>query len=99
MPAINDVQGITTEIVLQERLVTAEFKVVEIHESIRDRFVRAEVELGPFITEDRPIGVTATRGSGRRGVQVWANAEYDAIRDTWTNADLLAAVKAKLEAQ
>lgn len=96
MPAITDVQGTNAEIVLQERLTTSEFKVVEIHENIRDRFVRAEVELGPFTTEERPNGQSITRGTGRRGVQVWANEEYDAIRDTWANADLLAAVKAKL---
>jgi len=96
MPAINDVQGTVTEVVLQERLVTNEFKVVEIHENIRDRFVRAEVELGPFTSEERPNGQSVTRGTGRRGVNVWANEEYDAIRDTWTNADLLDAVKAKI---
>jgi hypothetical protein len=97
MPAINDVQGIATEIVLQERLTTTEFKVVEIHENIRERFVRAEVELGPFTTETRPNGQTVTRGASRRGVNVWSNEEYDAVRDTWANSDLLVAVKAKLE--
>lgn len=96
MPAISDVQGTVTEVVLQERLVTNEFKVVEIHENIRDRIVRAEVELGPFTSEERPNGQSVTRGTGRRGVNVWSNEEYDAIRDTWTNADLLAAVKAKI---
>ena len=97
MPAINDVQGITTEIVLQERLTTNEFKVVEIHENIRDRVVRAEVELGPFTTDTRPNGQTVTRGASRRGVNVWDGDAYDAIRDTWANSDLLDAVKAKLE--
>lgn len=96
MPAISDVQGTTAEIVLQERLTTSEFKVVEIHENIRERFVRAEVELGPFTTEERPNGQTTTRGTGRRGINVWSNEEYDAIRDTWANADLIAVVKAKL---
>lgn len=96
MPAINDVQGTASEIVLQERLTTTEFKVVEINENIRDRIVRAEVELGPFTTEERPNGQTHTRGASRRGVTVWSNEEYDAIRDTWTNSDLLDAVKAKL---
>ncbi len=98
MPAINDVQGITTEIVLQERLTTTEFKVTEINENIVARWVRAEVELGPFTTETRPNGQSEVRGAGRRGVMVWNGDEYDAIRDTWANADLLAAVKAKLEA-
>jgi hypothetical protein len=98
MPAISDVQGIATEIVLQERVVTTEFKVVEIHENIRERFVRAEVELGPFTTETRPNGQTVTRGASRRGVNVWSGEEYDAIRDTWSNAELLSVVKVKLEA-
>lgn len=98
MPAINDLQGISTEIVLQERVTTTEFKIVEIHENIRERNVRVEVELGPFVSDTRPNGETVLRGSSRRGVNVWSNAEYDAIRDTWSNTELLAAVKAKLEA-
>ncbi len=98
MPAINDVQGITAEIVLQERLTTSEFKVVEIHESIQNRFVRADIELGPFTTETAPGGMTVTRGASRRGVVVWDNEAYDAIRDTWANTDLLAAIKTLLEA-
>jgi hypothetical protein len=48
--------------------------------------------LGPFITEERPNGETETRGSSTRGVTVWENDEYDAIRDTWANADLIAKV-------
>lgn len=97
MPSINQTQGISTEIVLQERLTTTEFMVVEINENIRDRMVRAEIELGPFTSEQRPNGQTFIRGSGRRDVLVWNDDGYDAIRDTWTNADLLAAVKIKLE--
>jgi hypothetical protein len=98
MPAINTVQGISTEIVLQERLTTTEFKITEIHESIQNRFVRVDVELGPFATTTRPNGETETRGSSRRGLIAWDNEDYDAIRDTWANADLLAVVKTKLEA-
>lgn len=98
MPAINEVQPVSTEIVLQERVTTNQFTITEIHENIRNRFVRAEVELGPFTTETRPNGETETRGTTRRGVLVWEGVEYDAIRDTWANADLMAAVKAKLEA-
>lgn len=97
MPGINETQGIANEIVLQERLTTNEFVVVEIHENIRDRNVRVELELGPFTTETRPNGQTFTRGSSRRGINVWNGDEYDAIRDTWANSDLLAAVKVKLE--
>lgn len=97
MATINDTQAITSEIVLQERVTTTEFRIVEIHESIQDRMVRVDVELGPFETVQRPDGATNTRGRGRRGVIAWSNEEYDLIRDTWTNTDLIAAVKAKLE--
>lgn len=98
MPAINEVQAITGEVVLQERVTTNQFQIMEIHESIRNRIVRVEVELGPFTTETRPNGETETRGTTRRGVVVWEGDAYDAIRDTWANADLMAAVKAKIEA-
>lgn len=99
MPAaINTAQGVAKEIVLQERVVTNEFRITEIHESIQNRFVRVDVELGPFTEETRPGGQVEVRGSGRRGVVAWDNEAYDAVRDTWTNADLIAAVKAKLEA-
>lgn len=97
MPTIDTVQGIATEIVLQERLTTNEFRVVEIHEEIEGRSVRVLVEMGPFTTETRPNGETVMRGRGRRNVEVWRDAEYDAVRDTWGNVELLAAVKAKLE--
>ena len=98
MPAtINDIQPITTEIVLSERLVSTEFVITDIHEQISNRQVRAEVELGPFTEDTRPGGEISRRGATRRGIMVWQNEEYDAIRDTWTNADLLAVVKAKLE--
>lgn len=96
MTTIVENQTVQSEIVLSERVTTNEFRIVEIQESIRNRNVRAEVELGPFITEERPNGETEVRGSGRRGVTVWENEAYDAIRDTWTNADLLAAVTAAL---
>lgn len=99
MPTIIEVQPVATEIVLQERIVSNEFRIVEIVESIRDRHVRVEVELGPFITHSFPNGQSISRGSSQRGINVWNNEEYDAIRDTWTNADLMAAVKLKLESQ
>lgn len=99
MSTIIEVQPVATEIILQERIVSNEFRIVEIVESIRDRHVRVEVELGPFITHSFPNGQTIYRGSSQRGINVWNNEEYDAIRDTWTNADLMAAVKLKLESQ
>jgi hypothetical protein len=89
MPTIVDNQTLENEIVLSERVVTTEFRVVEIYESIQDRFVRAEIELGPFITEERPGGELETRGSSRRGVVVWEKESYDAVRDVWRNEDLL----------
>lgn len=95
--SIADPQVVTGEIVLSERVVTNEFIVVEIFESITNRFVRAEVELGPFVTTDRPDGSSETRGSSRRGVVVWENAEYDAVRDTWRNEDLIAKIKTIFE--
>jgi hypothetical protein len=98
MPAITDTQAVATEIVLQERVTTTQFIITEIHENIKNGFVRAEVELGPFTTETRPNGNTEVRGSGRRGVTVWEGAAYTAIRDTWANSDLITAVTAKLNA-
>jgi hypothetical protein len=90
---IADAQTLSTEIVLQPQVVSNNYMVVEIHESIKDRFVRAEVEMGPFVTETRPDGSTQVRSTGgRRGINVWSNESYDAIRDTWTNRDLLANV-------
>ena len=94
--SILDSQVIETEIVLQERVVTTEFRVVEIHESIQNRFVRVEIEMGPFISEIRPNGEVETHGSGHRGITVWENEEYDSIREkAWSNADMLAIIKTK----
>lgn len=93
MATIADTQALQTEIVLQPQVVSNSYMVVEVYESIKNRFVRAEVEMGPFVTETRPDGSTESRSTGgRRGFNVWSNEEYDAIRDTWTNNDLLAKV-------
>ena len=92
MPAILDTQTISGEIVLSERRVTSEFRIIEIHESIQNRSVRAEIELGPFVQENMPGGDIRVSGSSRRGVNVWNNEQYDAIRDTWTNTDLMAEI-------
>ena len=90
--AILDTQSLTSEVVLSERRVTNEFKIREIQEEIENRRVHVRVELGPFITEERPNGETETRGSSTRGINVWENEAYDTIRDTWNNADLIARV-------
>jgi hypothetical protein len=93
MATIGDTQALQTEIVLQPQVVSNSYMVVEVYESIKNRFVRAEVEMGPFVTETRPDGSTESHSTGgRRGFNVWSNEEYDAIRDTWTNKDLLAKV-------
>lgn len=92
MSTIIENQTLPTEVVLSERVVTTEFRVVEIHESVQHRSVRVEIELGPFVTEEFPGGRTETRGSSRRSVVVWQNEEYDAVRDTWRNEDLLARI-------
>ena len=96
MTTIADTLTAESTIVIQQALSTNEFIVREVHESIQNRFVRAEIELGPFVTEERPNGETDTRGSSRRGITVWENEAYDAIRDTWTNPDLIVAIKALL---
>jgi hypothetical protein len=96
MATIADTLTAGSTIVIQTAVSTNEFVVREVHESIQNRFVRAEIELGPFVTEDRGDGNTETRGSSRRGVTVWENEAYDAVRDTWTNPDLIAAVTALL---
>lgn len=89
MATILDTQSLTAEIVLSERRVTTEFIIRDIHESVRERFVRAEIELGPFVTETFPNGQTETRGSGNRGVVVWQDDAYDAVRDGWRNEDII----------
>jgi hypothetical protein len=87
---IVDTLTLETEIVLSERRVTTEFVIRQIQENIRDRRVHAEIELGPFTTETYPGGREEIRGSGQRGITVWENDEYDAVRDTWDNAALMA---------
>lgn len=96
MTAILDNQTLQTEVVLSERVTTTEFKIVEIQESVFQRYVRVEFELGPFTTVQMPNGTEVTRGSSRRGLTVWENDEYDTVRDTWDNTELINAVKAKL---
>lgn len=96
MTTIVDTLSVDTEIVLSERRVTTEFVIRQIQENIRDRRVQVEIELGPFTTETFPGGRVEVRGSGQRGVTVWEGADYDAVRDTWRNEDLMARLTALL---
>lgn len=93
MSTIIENQTIDREIVLTERVVTTEFKILEVHESIQNRFVRAEIEFGPFTTTVRPDGEEEIRGTNRHSVTVWQNESYDQVRDTWKNEDLLSKIK------
>lgn len=96
MQIINTV-SLDKELVLTERRATTEFRITEVHESIVGRFVRIEIEMGPFVSYEDPNGAVRIEGEGgRRGLTVWDNETYDAIRDTWTNADLLSVVKERL---
>lgn len=97
--SIINTQVTQNEIVLSERVATNDYKIVEIRENIKERYVHVILEIGPFITVNNGTELNPmeeTRGSGNRGINVWSGDEYDAIRDTWTNADLLAAVATKI---
>ena len=93
---ILDTQSTNAEIVIQQAISTTDYRIVEIIESIQNRFVRVEIELGPFTSEERPDGQTILRGSSRRGLIVWENESYDEVRDTWRNEDLMTVVATKL---
>jgi len=97
MTTITDVSTLTTEIVITPRVVSTEFKIVEITENIANRVVRVEIELGPFTSDNSDSDNSTMRGLGRRSVVAWRGDEYDAVRDTWKNADLIAQVTAKLQ--
>jgi hypothetical protein len=87
--SLNAVTSTTAEIVLTERTVSNEFVIVEIQENIQNRFVRAEIELGPFTEDKMPGGNSRRRGSSRRSIQVWSDDAYDAVALTWDNAALV----------
>lgn len=95
--SITTVQGVTNQIVVQERITTSEFLIQEIVESIEQRSVHVRVQLGPFVDETMPGGKILRRGASIRMINAWNGDDYDAVRDTWTNADLIAVVKSKLE--
>ena len=51
---ITNTQNTANTVVIQQAVTTNEWIVVEIHENVREGWVRAEVEFGPFNT--RTIG-------------------------------------------
>lgn len=99
MTEIIEIQPIDGEIVITERRATSEYFITDIHESITNKFVRVEVELGPFEVTEEPNGNTTTRGSSRRGLVVWQNEEYTEIMNTWDNAMLLTKVTELLSSE
>lgn len=99
MTEIIDIHPIDGEIVLTERVATNEFFITAIHEFIKDKIVRVEVEMGPFITDQMPNGNTFTRGTSQRMVVAWEGSEYESIMNTWDNAALIAKVSEILSAQ
>jgi hypothetical protein len=94
MVTIADTHATQQEVIISTPVSTTEFVVKQIQEDIEQKWVRVEIELGPFTTETRPDDSTETRGTSRRNITVWQGDAYLAIRDTWTNADLLAALPA-----
>lgn len=95
---ITSVSTLPTEIVITPRVVSTEFRIVEITENIDNRVVRVDIELGPFVTDTEPSGNTTIRGTGRRSVVAWRGDAYTAVRDTWRNEDLIAKVTEVLQA-
>lgn len=99
MTIITDTLTTENEIVITENKTTTDFKIVAIHDDLENRALRVDVELGPFVPHTfGPEGYEVTRlvATAHRGIPVWHGAEYDAKRDTWTNADLIAAVASKV---
>lgn len=99
MPAISEIQTTTDEVVVTERVVTNNFIVRAIQENVEYRSVVVELEVGPFVDAPGPLGptgpTTVSRGT-RRLITVWSGTEYDVVRDTWSNTELLAAIPSKL---
>jgi hypothetical protein len=89
MATIVDTQSTAQEIIISTPVSTTEFVIKHMHENVEQNWVQVEVELGPFTTETRPDGSTEKRGTSRRNIRVWEGDAYLAVRDTWTNADLL----------
>lgn len=90
MSTINTAQALTKEAVVQPKIASTTFRINGYHESVLNRIVVANIEFGPY--DDKNKGV------GTKRITVWEGTAYDAIRDTWTNADLLSTVTTILNA-
>lgn len=89
MANITEISALPTAVIITPAASTTEFKIVEIHEYITLRQVTVIVELGPFVTDTGPDLTPILRGVNRRSVIIWDSVEYDAVRDTWSNKELL----------
>ena len=94
MPNITDITTINREIVLSERVVTNQFRIIKINEDVAEKRLAVEVQLGPFVTDENN---TIIRTGPQFGVNIWEKEEYEQHRDSWTNDQLITATAAKLE--
>lgn len=80
-------------------VTTNEYKILDIQESMKDRKLSVTVEFGPFTSRVDGRGHYIVEGSAKRNLLVWSDNAYDAVRDTWTNADLVARVTEILDSR
>ena len=87
------------EIIITERITANEFIITDVHESIRYKFVKVDIEFAPFNNETTMDNKIITRGTHRKIISIWEGDEYDKIADTWDNAVLLDIILAILNAE
>ena len=87
MPTIAEINTAPSDIVVSERVVTNQYRVVSIDENVQRRYVRVVVETGPW----NQVSPELTIGQ-HRSLVVWENAEYDQVRDSWDNSSLLSRI-------
>ena len=89
--SISNTQILQTEVVIQPAVITNDFIITNIHENIKRRIVFVDVEFGPFKENVFDDGRVILNGSHIRKYEIWKDNDYDLIRDTWTNKELIAA--------
>jgi hypothetical protein len=99
MTDLTNIQSFTGEIILSENISSSEFLITAIHEDIKEKTIKVEVEMGPFQIEEMPDGTTTNRGISQRMLVVWEGSSYDAIKNTWDNVALNAKVSELLAEQ